>query len=185
MAIPVLYWMLECSYCGTRLVVHDSFLEFVGGPDCDEGEGYGDRPLPERHGCSKGCSGPMRALGSIFRPEDEEMWLFEPHVPIAMTRAQRDEWSRLIQNTGIAPDIEVASATIRLKEIDPAAHPKEKDLEGHLSNGTAKEAEEPVEDSDKNMAEDFQLQRALDLLKSWDIFHKIKSTASIKAAALD
>lgn len=93
---------------------------------------------------------------------------------------------RLIQNTGITPDIEVASATIRLKEVDPADHPKEADLEGHLGNETAADKEEAARtEMDKNDAEDFQLQRALDLLKSWDIFHKIKSTASVKAASLD
>jgi carboxyl-terminal processing protease len=93
---------------------------------------------------------------------------------------------RLIQNTGITPDIEVASATISVKEIDPAVHPKEKDLDGHLPNdATPKDMTGDDPEGDRDIAEDFQLQRALDLLKSWDIFHKIKSTASVKAASLD
>ena len=33
MAIPVLYWMLECAECGSRLVAHDSYLKFVGTSD--------------------------------------------------------------------------------------------------------------------------------------------------------
>jgi len=91
---------------------------------------------------------------------------------------------RSIQNTGITPDIEVASATIQAKAVDPEIHVKEKDLEGHLSNETLKENEEEREKLDeeqKGLDEDYQLQRALDLLKSWDIFHKIRSTATAKA----
>jgi carboxyl-terminal processing protease len=88
---------------------------------------------------------------------------------------------RSIQNTGIIPDIEVAAATIKTNDGHGDDLIKEKDLDGHLANETAeeKEPEEAVEDAE-NLAEDYQLQRALDLLKSWDIFHKIKSTATAK-----
>jgi len=89
---------------------------------------------------------------------------------------------RSIQNTGITPDIEVATATIKAAEVDPRIHIKEKDLEGHLSNETADEEEAAAVDADQQaLEEDYQLQRALDLLKSWDIFHKIKSTDTAKA----
>jgi carboxyl-terminal processing protease len=91
---------------------------------------------------------------------------------------------RSIQNTGIKPDIEVASATIKTSEVDPEFHPKEKDLEGHLPNDTQDEngGSEKIADQEvRAMEEDYQLQRALDLLKSWDIFHKIKSTDTAKA----
>lgn len=128
--------MLECTACGSRCVVHDSYLEFVGtsdpnppdgagygGPplseqeqhedDGDEvefggfgdlgnpGAGYGGPPLPERYTCAKGCSRPMKAIGSIFDADDEEMWLHEPHVSVKMTKAQSDEWRQLIQAAGL------------------------------------------------------------------------------------
>ena len=44
------------------------------------------------------------------------------------------------------------------------------------------EAETPEAPSDE---EDFQLQRALDLLKTWDIFHRIKSPQTAKAGVTD
>ena len=99
MAIPILYWMLECTACGHRLVVHDSYLEFVGTSDPNPmpGAGYGETPLPERYTCTKGCSRPMKAIGSIFSPDDKEMWLFKPHVPVKMTPARSAEWRLLIR----------------------------------------------------------------------------------------
>jgi carboxyl-terminal processing protease len=97
---------------------------------------------------------------------------------------------RSIQNTGIEPDIKVAAATIKRKKIDPDAHVKEKDLEGHLDNETEEDHEVRTGEEDtgavdqEDLVEDYQLQRALDLLKTWDIFHKIKSTATAKADQL-
>jgi len=91
---------------------------------------------------------------------------------------------RSIQNTGITPDIEVVAATIKAAEDGADPHIKEKDLDGHLPNETVTEgegAEEKIGQEKRDMDEDYQLQRALDLLKSWDIFHKIKSTATAKA----
>ena len=75
----------------------------------------------------------------------------------------------------------------KVRETDPDVHIKEKDLEGHLSNDTIEEKEPDAKEADegKNAEEphsqDYQLQRALDLLKTWDIFHKIKGTATAKA----
>ena len=52
MAIPVLYWMLECSRCSSRMVVRDSYLKFIGVPGATRdnppppGAGYGGPPLP-------------------------------------------------------------------------------------------------------------------------------------------
>lgn len=99
MAIPILYWMLECTGCGSRRVVHDSYLKFVGtsDPNPPPGAGYGGPPLPERYGCTNGCSERMRAVGSIFEPGDRTMWLHEPHKPIEMDQLQAEEWLRLIQ----------------------------------------------------------------------------------------
>jgi hypothetical protein len=67
-AIPILFWMLECTECGTRRVVHDCYLVFIGTPNDPrtlEGVGYGGPPLAERYSCTKGCTAAMRAIGSI------------------------------------------------------------------------------------------------------------------------
>jgi carboxyl-terminal processing protease len=106
---------------------------------------------------------------------------------------------RSIQNTGIAPDIVVPAATIQVKKVPDGHLSQEKDLEGHLANETLEPDEEeappaetpakpatepqqgeaaPGEISDQ---EDFQLQRALDLLKTWDIFHKTQTGPAAKA----
>jgi len=103
MAIPILYWMLECTTCRTRRVVHDCYLEFVG-TDMDEpaeGAGYGGLPLPERYTFLRGCAGPTRPIGSLFSPHDTEMWLHEPHVPQLLDRQQRDEWLSLMREAGL------------------------------------------------------------------------------------
>lgn len=104
MAIPVLYWMLECTGCTSRRVVRDSYLKFMGvsHPNPAPGEGYGGPPLPERYGCTKGCSQGMRAIGSISGLDDSTMWLNDPHVPIEMDRSRAEEWSRLIKEAGLA-----------------------------------------------------------------------------------
>jgi carboxyl-terminal processing protease len=107
---------------------------------------------------------------------------------------------RSIQNTGIKPDIIVPSAVIQFKKAGEGHVAKEKDLEGHLTNETepatpaavpavtpAKPAGDSDEDSEPEAPEalsdeeDFQLQRALDLLKTWDIFHKNQGAATAKA----
>ena len=104
---------------------------------------------------------------------------------------------RSIQNTGIKPDIIVPSATIQIKTAEGHVA-KEKDLEGHLANETEPATTGPVrlphrktrgpDEEDEPEAlealsdeEDFQLQRALDLLKTWDIFHKNQGATAAKA----
>ena len=89
---------------------------------------------------------------------------------------------RSIQNTGITPDIEVVTATIKTDERAVNNHIKEKDLQGHLPSATTEDLEKENENEDR-LTEDYQLQRALDLLKTWDIFHKIKTTSTAKAEA--
>ena len=138
MAIPELYWMLECKKCGARLVVHDSYLKFVGTslPNPAPGSGYGGPPLPERYGCIKGCSRSMKALGCIDTPDDRTMWLNEPHVPIEMTMARSREWQRLIQEADYAgnPDVTFTGPGVRPEWT-------EKDLErtaDHLADLRAK-----------------------------------------------
>jgi carboxyl-terminal processing protease len=87
-----------------------------------------------------------------------------------------------IQNTGIAPDI-----VVKVKSAKPHPTLREKDLERHLTNEQKKEEdiekrriEEgiPTEIEDKEGKEDLQLQRAIDVLKSWKIFKEIQSKTS-------
>ena len=92
---------------------------------------------------------------------------------------------RSIQTTGITPDIIVDLKTTNGAKTHVVF--REKDLDKHLMNDTAEEAEEATkeEESDKNEDpelqevpsnvsedEDNQLQRAVDLLKGWRIFKK-------------
>ncbi len=100
---------------------------------------------------------------------------------------------RSIQNTGIKPDIAVPSATIQIKKAPEGHLAGERDLEGHLPNDTlpaepapapSKPGEEAVPEEETEATsdeEDFQLQRALDLLKTWEIFHKTRGAAAAQA----
>jgi carboxyl-terminal processing protease len=78
-----------------------------------------------------------------------------------------------IQNTGITPDIIVKlSAKNGIKEHRVL---REKDLEGHLKNEQkdsvpGDEETAPLEVDDKD---DVQLQRAIDILKTWDVFKSL------------
>jgi len=108
MALPVLYWLIECTKCGARRVVYDSYLLLVGAtnPRPAPGAGYSGPPLPERYKCKKDCAAKMRVIGSLFEPQACTMWLHEPHKPIQMTRIQINEWRQLIREAGfeILPD---------------------------------------------------------------------------------
>jgi hypothetical protein len=99
MALPILYWMLECGKCGSRRVVHDSYLKFVGTGQLNPppGAGWGGPPLEDRYPCPKGCPGTPRVIGSIFSPEDREMRTHEPYESRVMTRQESEEWRRLIR----------------------------------------------------------------------------------------
>jgi len=80
---------------------------------------------------------------------------------------------RSIQGTGITPDI-----VVKLEAKNGAKeHPvvREKDLERHLKNEQADTKEEeketaPIEVDEKD---DVQLQRAVDILKTWNVFKEI------------
>ena len=90
---------------------------------------------------------------------------------------------RSIQAKGIVPDIIVKlSRPEEEKEILPPKLPAEKDLERHLMDvekGGPKEKEKPrkeevkKEEVKEKKPVDNQLERALELLKSWDIFRNI------------
>ncbi|MEW6419502.1 MAG: S41 family peptidase [Nitrospirota bacterium] len=79
-----------------------------------------------------------------------------------------------IQATGITPDIIVKAEIKKGKKGHPAV--REKDLERHLENSEIEEKPEepeeivPVEIEEE---EDIQLQRAIDLLKTWRIFKEL------------
>lgn len=79
-----------------------------------------------------------------------------------------------IQNTGITPDI-----IVKIEAKDGKEHVviREKDLQKHLKNDQKDETEEkdketaPIEISEKD---DTQLQRAVDLLKTWRVFKGVR-----------
>jgi carboxyl-terminal processing protease len=80
-----------------------------------------------------------------------------------------------IQTTGIAPDIVVKPEIKEGVKGRPAI--REKDLERHLKNGIEIE-EKPAEPEDMipievEEKEDIQLQRAIDLLKTWKVFKEL------------
>jgi carboxyl-terminal processing protease len=96
---------------------------------------------------------------------------------------------RSIQATGIVPDIIVESAPQQEAKVDEKRRPslREENLPGHLQNQQQtpnsqqepgdKEKEKQIPSSgptgDDSIDNDVQLKRALDLLKSWDIFKQL------------
>jgi len=95
---------------------------------------------------------------------------------------------RSIQNVGIEPDIMVKPPAPKDAKGSAVNRTilREKDLERHLKNDTVKEPEKGQEnqptleeqeisfpDEKKEGAEDPQLQKAIDLLKSWKIFKQL------------
>jgi carboxyl-terminal processing protease len=85
---------------------------------------------------------------------------------------------RSIQAKGIVPDIVVKPSKVEEeKEGVTPKFPAEKDLDRHLidvEKGTPKEKEKPKKEEVKEKKPvDNQLERALELLKSWDIFKNI------------
>jgi carboxyl-terminal processing protease len=85
---------------------------------------------------------------------------------------------RSIQAKGIVPDIVVKpSKPEEEKEVVTPKLPAEKDLERHLMDvekGAPKEKEKPKKEEVKEKKPvDNQLERALELLKSWDVFKNI------------
>lgn len=85
---------------------------------------------------------------------------------------------RSIQNTGIIPDIEVKTATV--KEAAKEQHPtiREKDLPRHLEERQKLEEKQKEEQrggavaEEEKEKEDPQLQKAIDLLTTWKVFKK-------------
>lgn len=89
---------------------------------------------------------------------------------------------RSIQNTGITPDIIVRPEITKFVKTSPIL--REKDLERHLENEMAPDADkpEPKDETDalptdeETLAapEDTQLKKAVDLLKGWRIFKEME-----------
>ena len=78
-----------------------------------------------------------------------------------------------IQATGIVPDIEVRQA--RLEEVDTAQRRRESDLRGALDNGNGQEPEDgeaEAENGEDRALEDYQLARALDLLRGLALYDR-------------
>jgi carboxyl-terminal processing protease len=89
-----------------------------------------------------------------------------------------------IQSTGIAPDITVKAELKEGEKTRPAI--REKDLERHLTNGGMEEKmnteERPAEPEEMIPVEvdekdDLQLQKAIDLLKTWKVFKELPKAA--------
>jgi len=84
---------------------------------------------------------------------------------------------RSIQAKGIVPDIIVKPAVPEEEKATPPKLPSEKDLERHLidvkEKEKEKEKEKPKVEAKEKKPADTQLERALELLKSWEIFKNI------------
>lgn len=89
---------------------------------------------------------------------------------------------RSIQAKGITPDIEVEQVEVQATEKKNLLHIREKDLERHFES---EDKEAPVDEKkdkkptkqDEQLKSDYQLIRALDLLKGWDILKKMNKAA--------
>ena len=100
LAIPTLYWMLECTGCHCRFVVHDCYLVLV--PTSNSNllipNEYSGPPLPLRYSCVRGCTDRLQTVGSISRPDGDNMSLIDPRIPVSMSDAMCEEWQYLSQD---------------------------------------------------------------------------------------
>lgn len=96
---------------------------------------------------------------------------------------------RSIQEIGIAPDILVtvhdtntdfaeSAQADAANEAQAGVRPREKDLEGHFSNEKANGVQSTPEGVTPTASGDLQLKRALEVLKSWRYFERLKAQAS-------
>ena len=89
---------------------------------------------------------------------------------------------RSIQAKGITPDIVVERKDLPAAEKKDAMHIREKDLENHFeienkgASDTKKKEKQPAIKLDEQSRSDYQVLRALDLLRGWDILKKISKT---------
>ncbi|HTP65447.1 MAG TPA: S41 family peptidase [Geobacteraceae bacterium] len=86
---------------------------------------------------------------------------------------------RSIQAKGITPDIVVENLELTATEKKEGLHIRERDLENHFESEGEEAAPEkksekiPPYKADEQFRNDYQVLRALDLLKGWDIMKKI------------
>jgi carboxyl-terminal processing protease len=84
-----------------------------------------------------------------------------------------------IQATGITPDIVVVAKEEKEKQEKTHDIVREQDLDNHLENEQNRETEEEtvpdvIEIEKESEEQDIQLQRAVDLIKTWKIFDELK-----------
>ena len=101
---------------------------------------------------------------------------------------------RSIQEVGISPDIPVKPILLAAAEGEtPPQRLRERDLEGHFTHeevepGEPEAGEAPLA-SEGSLDDDVQLARALEVLKSWTYFERLKQSAppaaSLQARAPD
>lgn len=90
---------------------------------------------------------------------------------------------RSIQAKGITPDIVVERIELASTEKKDSMHLREKDLDNHFENDKKEQSTEkavtlPLYKTDEQVKNDYQLLRALDLLKGWEILKKVMVTSS-------
>lgn len=90
---------------------------------------------------------------------------------------------RSIQAKGITPDIVVERIELAATEKKESMHMREKDLDNHFENDKKEQSAEktellPLYKTDEQVKNDYQLLRALDLLKGWEILKKVMVTSS-------
>ncbi len=89
---------------------------------------------------------------------------------------------RSIQAKGIAPDITVEAMDLPTTEKKEPMHIREKDLDNHFEMESREGSEEKKKEKqpsfklDEQTRGDYQIVRALDLLRGWDILTKINMT---------
>ena len=91
---------------------------------------------------------------------------------------------RSIQAVGIEPDIAVEQA--KIESVTPQQTRRESDLKGALKNengGSKKKDDESVYKKSKEKPQDYQLSRALDLLRGLSLFNKMPAPKNQKAEA--
>jgi carboxyl-terminal processing protease len=89
---------------------------------------------------------------------------------------------RSIQALGIDPDIEVQQAKVEIIEVGPRR--SEADLRNHLNNPNAVKVEKPAASPQEAEAQaDYQLQRALDLLRGIALFAQPRTTPPLSRAS--
>jgi carboxyl-terminal processing protease len=85
---------------------------------------------------------------------------------------------RSIQAKGITPDIAVEQKELAPQDKKDVMHIREKDLENHFESEEGKEpavekTKLPAYKSDEQIKGDYQILRALDLLKGWEILKSV------------